>query len=131
MSELLGRFIFTLSGDDEKKKGTYGGYATAGRVCFPDQGLGSAQTKPRKSPTQILVNTECYDAYKFELAMSFVRSMPGVLSRGFYVDTDDKRNSARVSEINMIAMDNVDDTRAVGSAVRPFGLVVRDDLPKP
>lgn len=62
--------------------------------------------------------------------MSFVRSMPGVLSRGFYVDTDDKWNSARVSEINMIAMDNVDDTRAVGSVVLPFGLVVRDDLPK-
>ena len=131
VSDLIGRFIFTLSGDDEKKKLQYARTSPLDRLCFADQGYFTTPKAPPKDTDQIVVNCEYFDGPTVGKALMWVVDRPGLLTRGYYVDNQERWDSARQAAINMIALENVDDAQRVGDNDLPFGFVVRADLPDP
>ncbi|HEV7703914.1 MAG TPA: Ca2+-dependent phosphoinositide-specific phospholipase C [Gemmatimonadaceae bacterium] len=131
VSELVGRFIFSLSGDDEKKKLQYAKTTPSERLCFADQGYFTTPVRPPKDSDQIVVNCEYFDGPTVGKALEWVVKRPGLLTRGYYVDNPERWDSARKVAINLIAMEEVDDTQRVGEDDLPFGFVVRADLPDP
>jgi hypothetical protein len=129
LPELFGRFIVTLSGDNEKKKLQYAGESPSERLCFVDQAFFTTPVRPPKANNQIVVNCEYFDGDIVGRALEWVVHRPGLLTRGYYVNSPDQWSSARQAAINMIAIENVDDTQRVGDYDLPFGFVVRDPLP--
>ena len=126
--ELFGRLIFTMSGEHDRRKKEYAAHQPTQRLCFVDQAF-YTNTPTQGGPTQIVVNCEYFNTEIVGAALDWVVHRPGLLTRGYYVNTPELWASARQAAINMIALQNVNDTQSVGDLDLPFGFVVREELP--
>jgi hypothetical protein len=127
--ELFGRLIFTMSGDHDGTKKQYAAYQPAERLCFVDQAF-YTNTPTQGGPSQIVVNCEFFNSQIVGAALDWVVHRPGLLTRGYYANSPGLWASARQVAINMIALQDVNDSQSVSDLDLPFGFVVREELPE-
>jgi Phosphoinositide phospholipase C, Ca2+-dependent len=108
--ELLGTFIFCLSGIESPRKESYAGYRAKERLCFVDRPVpagSSTGTPSRRHGSIAIFNGQLTKAGTWPTMVELLTEKPGFLVRGYGANGEDRWQRALRARVNVLATDCV------------------------